>query len=368
MAFKVTPWETSGDINYDKLITQFGLTPLNDLPEVFNENVLFRRKKIFAHRDYGRIMSAMHKKQKFAMMTGLMPTGKFHIGHAILAKQFLFYQKMGAKIYICVADIEAYHARGQSLEDSRKIALEEYIPNYIALGLKKENVEIYFQSNRSKNVKKSNAFYRLQNILARYLTFNEFKASYGDVTPGKVMAGLLQAADMLHPMLEEFSGNVPVVVPVGTDQDPHIRLARDIVKRLKKPKFQQLCSTYHVFVPGLNGGKMSSSNEKSYIALTDDAKTVKNKVNRYALSGGRETLEEHRKLGGIPEKDIPYQWLTFFEEDDKKLKQIYDNYKSGKLLTGELKQILIEKLNSFLKDHQKKLIEAKKVLKNYIDE
>ena len=182
------------------------------------------------------------------------------------------------------------------------------------------------------------------------------------------MAGLLQAADMLHPMLEEFSGNVPVVVPVGTDQDPHIRLARDIVKRLKKPKFQQLCSTYHVFVPGLNGGKMSSSNEKSYIALTDDAKTVKNKVNRYALSGGRETLEEHRKLGGIPEKDIPYQWLTFFEEDDKKLKQIYDNYKSGKLLTGELKQILIEKLNSFLKDHQKKLIEAKKVLKNYIDE
>ena len=105
------PWEIKGDINYDKLIKDFGLSPLKDLPEVFDKELLFRRKIIFAHRDIQRILEAKRDKKKFVMMTGLMPTGKFHIGHAILAKQFLFYQKLCAKIYIAVADIEEYNAR-----------------------------------------------------------------------------------------------------------------------------------------------------------------------------------------------------------------------------------------------------------------
>ena len=64
--------------------------------------------------------------------------------------------------------------------------------------------------------------------------------------------------------------------------------------------------------------------------------------------------------------DTSYQWLVFLEEDDKKLKQIYNDYKSGKLLSGELKAILIEKLNSFLKEHQKKREQAKKTIDKYI--
>jgi len=181
-----------------------------------------------------------------------------------------------------------------------------------------------------------------------------------------MVASLLQAADMLHPMLPEFEGPVPVVVPVGTDQDPHLRLARDIAKRAKAYTFDTLASTYHLFVPGLGGGKMSSSDETSYIALTDDAKTVKRKVNKYAFSGGKDTAEEHRTKGGNPDIDVAYQYLTFFEEDDAKLKKIYDEYKSGKLLSGELKAILIEKLNTFLAEHQKRREAARKVLNKYL--
>jgi len=130
------PWEIKGNINYDKLVKEFGITLFKGLPDIFNKELLFRRKIIFAHRDYQRILEHIKDKKKFVMMTGLMPTGKFHLGHAILAKQFLFYQSLGAKIYIAVADLEAYNVRGQSLEESRKIAMDEYITNYIALGLK----------------------------------------------------------------------------------------------------------------------------------------------------------------------------------------------------------------------------------------
>jgi len=356
------PWEVEGDIDYKKLVEKFGISPLKKLPEVFEKNVLFRRGVVFAHRDFQRILDSIKNNKSFIMMTGLVPTGKFHIGHMLVAQQFVFYQKLGAKIYIAVADLEAYNVRGQSLEESKKIALEEYIPNYVALGLDLKKCDIYFQSERSKESKKSNAYYRLQNVLAKHVSFAEFKGVYGEVSPGKMLVSLLQASDMLHPQLKEFEGVCPVVVPVGIDQDPHLRLARDLLKRFGG--FTQLSSTYNLFMPGLNGGKMSSSKPNSFIGLSDSAGEVKRKINKYAFSGGRDTLEEHRKKGGNPDVDVCFQYLKmFFEEDDKKLGEIEKDYKSGKLLTGELKKYTIEKINSFLKVHQGKLGKVRKVVK-----
>lgn len=366
----VTPWEVSGDINYQKLIKQFGVSPLKGLPEVFEKNHLFKRKIVFAHRDIQRVLEAMHSKKPFVMMTGLVPTGKFHIGHIIIAQQMVFWQSLGAKVYIAVADLEAYNARGQSLEKSRKIA-EDYISNYIALGLKPGNCEIYFQSQRSKEAKKSNAYYSLQNLLAKHATFNEFKAVYGSISPGKMLSALIQASDMLHPQLPEFSSKpLPIIVPVGIDQDPHIRLTRDISQRIKDPKLLQLSSTYNIFVPGLKGinSKMSASDPTSFISPADSPKEVETKIKKYAFSGGKDTLAEHREHGGNPDIDVSYQYLKIlFEQDNKKLKKIHDDYKSGKLLTGELKSYTIEKMNSFFKEHQKKLRQAEKEIKKYLD-
>jgi len=229
-------------------------------------------------------------------------------------------------------------------------------------------VEIYFQSSRSSNAKKSNAYYRLQNLLAKHVTFNEFKGAYGDVTPGKMLASLLQASDMLHPQLKEFEGKpLPIVVPVGIDQDPHLRLARDISKRVKEYNFIQLSSTYNVFMPSLSGGKMSSSDQNSFISLIDTPNEVENKIKRYAFSGGQQTLEEHKKLGGNPDIDVSFQYLKMlFEEDDKKLEKIYNNYKSGKMTTGELKDYTIKKINSFLKTHQVNRKKADKLVDKFI--
>jgi len=365
---KVTPWEVQGEVNYEKLIKEFGIKNLSLLPEIFYQNILFRRGVIFAHRDFDKtILSCIKNKKKFVMMTGLMPTGKFHIGHMLLALQMIFYQKLGAKIYIAVADLEAYNARRQSLEESRKIAIEEYITNYIALGLNSENCEIYFQSERSNNAKKSNAYYRLASNFSRYATFNEFKAVYGEISPGKMNAALLQAADMYHPQLPEFEGIVPTFIPVGVDQDPHIRIARDMAGRIKEHKFIPIASTYHIFVPGLNGGKMSSSELNSYIALTDSPKEVELKIKKYAFSGGKDTIEEHKKHGGNPDVDVSFQYLKmFFEQDDAKLKKIESDYRSGKLLTSELKEYLIKKINAFLSEHQKRREKAKKEIEKFI--
>ncbi|NDB91630.1 MAG: tryptophan--tRNA ligase, partial [Nitrososphaeria archaeon] len=73
------------------------------------------------------------------------------------------------------------------------------------------------------------------------------------------------------------------------------------------------------------------------------------------------------KIGGNPDIDVSYQYLRiFFEPDDNKLKAIYDDYKSGKMLTGELKAILIEKVTEFLVAHQQKREKAKDQLDKFL--
>jgi len=139
------------------------------------------------------------------------------------------------------------------------------------------------------------------------------------------------------------------------------------VKRTTAFKFTQLSSTYNKFLPGLKGGKMSSSDPMSFIALTDSPEEAARKVKKYAFSGGQPTLEEHRKKGGNPDVDVAFQMLKYgLEPDDKKLKKIHDSYKSGKLLTSELKQITIEKLTTFLKKHQKEREKARKLLDKFL--
>ncbi len=366
--FTVTPWEVKGNIDYDKLVKEFGLQPLRGLPEPFSDFLLFKRGIIFAHRDFGQIVNAVQEKKKFALMTGLMPSGKFHFGHKLVIDQIIFYQNLGAKLYIAVADIEAYNTRSTDAAELRDTAINEYLLNYVALGLDLKKCDFYFQSRRSNDAVKANAYYRLAGMLARHATMNEFNAIYGEVSPAKISSALLQVADILHAQLPEFDGPLPLFVPVGTDQDPHLRLTRDLSQRIKAFKFMQVSSTCHLFLPGLSGGKMSSSDPTSFIALTDSPEEAEKKIKKYAFSGGQATIEEHRKKGGNPDVDIAFQMLRYgLEPNDKKLQKIYNDYKAGALLTGELKQICIDKLTAFLKQHQEKRKKAEKVVNKFID-
>ena len=157
-----------------------------------------------------------------------------------------------------------------------------------------------------------------------------------------------------------------MLIPLGVDQDPHFRITRDIATKINKTKPALI---HNIMIPSLlgPGGKMSASDEKSTIYTTDSPEAVKKKINKYAFSGGQPDIDEHRKIGGDPDIDVSYQYLRiFFEQDDAKLKKIYDDYKSGKMLTGELKAILIEKINEFLSVHQKKREEAKKEIDNFL--
>lgn len=98
---------------------------------------------------------------------------------------------------------------------------------------------------------------------------------------------------------------------------------------------------------------MSASDPNSAIFMNDSPGRIKSKINKHAFSGGKQTPEEHRKEGANITVDVAYQYLTFFLEDDAKLEEIRDQYSSGKLLSSEVKAILIKELQTLVGNFQK---------------
>ncbi len=353
------PW-SSQIIDYEKLFKGFGIETMKIRDEKLKENKLFTRGIIFGHRDFYKWWNDFRNGKRVSILTGMMPSGPFHLGHKMVIDQLVWYQNLGISITFAIADIEARTVRKIDA-DKVKETVKSYLANAFALGLKPSQ-DIYVQSNRS------NPYYRLADLLSSKMTFAEVEAIYGNMTPGKMISAFTQASDILHKQLPDYFGKHKILVPVGPDQDPHIRLSRDLADRIG---FIKPSATYHGFARGLDGGKMSSSKPTSYIGLDEPIDVVKRKVAN-ALTGGRNTLEEQKKLGGQPEKCIIFELYKYhFEDDDAKLSERERMCRAGEIMCGECKKQLIEKITKWLEKHQhkkdKEMARAEKFVEENID-
>jgi len=223
---RIDPWSSQQSTDYSRIRDQFGLGTIQGM-DIPDPSMLHRRGIIFAQRDLDVVLDAARKKDPFGVLTGLMPSGRMHLGHSMVIEQVKWFQNQGADVTIAVADLEAHATRGMSLEQCRTNALKEYVLNYAALGLQSEQTSVYFQSTRP-------AVQRIGFTLGKRTTLSEMESIYGfqgDSNLAHIQAPLVQAGDILHPQFEEYGGLRPIVVPVGVDQDPHIRLTRDLASR-----------------------------------------------------------------------------------------------------------------------------------------
>ncbi len=360
------PWSEDIPEDYAQLMDKFGIEPFEKIAEnIPDPHHLMKRNIIFGHRDYDRILEAIKEKKDYVVMTGLMPSGKMHLGHKMVVDQLIWYQNHGANIYLCVADLESHITRDMSLEESRKVAIEEYLTNYQALGLDLEKCNFYFQSE-------SDAIQELAYRLGKKVNYSELKAIYGfgtDTSASQIFYPMIDSSDILRPQLEEYEGPVPTVVPVGIDQDPHLRLARDLASRFEsKYSFISPSSTYHRLIPGLTGKKMSSSNPKSAIFLTDTSKEAEEKIMN-AVTGGRETVEEQREKGGKPDECMIYTlYLYHLLPDEEDLMDAREACVSGEILCGSCKKKACKLLQEFLEEHKKNREEAEDAVEDIVEE
>jgi tryptophanyl-tRNA synthetase len=475
------PWGSSTIADYRALFDEFGIESFDDvLDEVPDPHYLMRRSIIFGHRDYRPVADAMRNGDPFAVLSGFMPTGDPHVGHKMVFDEIIWHQQQGADAYGLIADLEAHSARRMTWDEIDEHA-RDYLLSLLALGFDPDDGTLYRQSTERE----------VQDLafeLGIEANFSELESIYGfsgETDVSHMQSVVTQMADILYPQLDEPK---PTVIPVGPDQDPHVRLARDLAARMRyfgvtrawasfeatpaerdliaeaydslggadadvrcedaadwladeradhaavdgaieklraagkepvRPRVRFLdrnatddafealidavdgekrvyeahvdafdldreaaealarevevehggygflppSSVYHRFMTGLTGGKMSSSVPASHISLLDDPEDGYDKV-KAATTGGRETAEKQRELGGRADECPVYELYAYLlaGDDDEFAKEVYDECVNGERLCGDCKEQAAVLMEEFLAEHQEKRGEAEELL------
>jgi tryptophanyl-tRNA synthetase len=360
----VDPWnvvsKSAAGIDYDKLILRFGCSKIDDaLIQRIERAIgkpchhLLRRGIFFSHRDLNSILQKFEEGKPFYLYTGRGPSsGSLHLGHMI---PFLFTKWLqdafNVPLVVQLTDDEKFLWKGLNIDEAERLA-HENMKDIIACGFDVNKTFIF------SNIDYINrSFYRNMLQVQTRVTSSQARAIFGfgdSDSIGKIAFPATQAAPCFSssfPLIFDGKKDMPCLIPCAIDQDPYFRMTRDVAPKLKSPKPALIHS---VFFPALQGAmtKMSSSDPNSSIFMTDKPNEIKNKINKYAFSGGGASIEEHREKGGDCDVDISYQYLRFFLPDDQKLEQLRAGYTSGSLLTGELKKELISVLQKVVAEHQ----------------
>ncbi len=344
------PWGSSTVKDYSRLQAEFGIEPIAPMLARFKRLSPHLSRGIdFGHRDLGRIADAIDNARAFAVMSGIKPTGDFHLGTKMTADDMVYFQSLSKKatVFYAIADVEAYADNGLSFNETSKIAVKN-VADILALGLDPDRAVVYLQSEEMRVM-------RFATIFSRGVTNNMLKAIYGERQIGLYMSALVQAGDILMPQLPEFGGPKPVLVPVGADQDPHIRLSRDLAAKYHDEfGFVPPSAVYHRLMLSLGGDqKMSKRTVSSSFTLDDPPAGAIRKV-LSAFTGGRDTVEEQRRLGGRPEICPIFDLYRFhFGKDDEHVNRVHDECTGGIRMCGECKQEAAGLVKAFLAEHQR---------------
>jgi tryptophanyl-tRNA synthetase len=351
----INPWEVKGKIDYNKLLEEFGAKRINENQKKYlkelakkknlDEHIFLKRDLFYAQMDLDKIINAHKEGKKIFLYTGRAPGGSMHIGHLISFEFTKYLQEIfDANLIIQIPDDEKFLFKKELKLNEIEPLIKEDITELISIGFNPEKTFIFRNSEYIKNM------YPLVLEISKRLTFSQVRNTFGFENSSNIGQIFYPSLQIAPSMFE----NGYCLIPCGIDQNPYFLLQRDIAPKLGFEKNSTILSK---FLPPLTGieGKMSASDPNKAILLTDNEKEVKKKVNKYAFSGGKPTIEEHRKYGGNCDIDISYIWLYYlFENDDKEIEKIRIEYSSGKMLSGEIKKILIDKINNYLKAHREK--------------
>jgi tryptophanyl-tRNA synthetase len=364
--FEVTPYKVTGEIDYDVLIDRFGTKKIDEqllarLAKYGPLHHMLRRGIFYSHRDLDWLLDEYDKGNKFSLYTGRGPSGPIHLGH-LMPWAFTKYLQdvFSVKLWFQLTDDEKFMFYDHlTLDEAKRWGYENAL-DIIALGFDPKLTNIFLDTEYIKTM------YSTAIKAAKRINFSTIRAVFGFDNSNNIGSIFFTSIQTVPCFLEsiEQERKVPCLIPCGIDQDPHFRVTRDIAEGMG---YYKPALVHAKLMPSLQGSdKMSTSTKAdTTIFTTDDKKTVKKKVVN-AFTGGMVSVEEQRKKGGNPDVCSVHAYHTyFFEPDDKKLAQLYADCRSGKMLCGECKNILFEKIWKFLEDHQRKREKAKDRIEDF---
>ena len=364
--FKVTPWEVEGEIDYNKLIAQFGTQPITSeiierIKQVTGEvHPMLKLQYFFSHRDLDWILNKHEEGESFYLYTGRGPSGMVHLGH-MMPWLFTKYiqEKFGSKLLFQLTDDEKFlQTQDRSREEIGHYAYENIL-DIIAVGFNPDKTKIILDTRHIQHL------YPIATEIAKRITFSTAKAVFGfsnSTNIGMIGFPPIQAAPCFLPSIIE-NKPTPVLIPAAIDQDPYWRVTRDVAERMGYYKPAQIHSK---FLPGLGMvGKMSSSKPETALFTIDEPEVIDKKAFA-AFTGGQATVALQRQLGGNALGCPVFWYLRYLFDTERQSDERLLKCTSGNLLCGECKSDLSKESQNFLGEFKKRREKAKDVIAEFM--
>ncbi|HEX6288495.1 MAG TPA: tryptophan--tRNA ligase [Herpetosiphonaceae bacterium] len=285
---------------------------------------------------------------KRRLLTGTRPTGKLHIGHYVGTYANRLRLQDQYECFFLIADLHVLTTKS-SKADVAEIRgnIHEMVLDELALGIDPQRSTIYVQS-AVKEIYQLNLIFEMLVTVPRLSRIPSIKdmARNAHIEEDQLPFGLLgypvlQSGDILLPRAE--------AVPVGRDQAAHIELTREIARRFNNvygevfPEPEYVESEVGTLVGTDGQAKMSKSLNNS-ILLSDDAKTVEQKVRGMYTDPNRVRADIPGRVEGNP----VFIYHDAFNPNTAEVDDLKDRYRQGKVGDVEVKRKLAAAINNFL--------------------
>ena len=303
---------------------------------------------------------------KKRLVSGDRPTGKLHLGHYVGSIKNRVELQDKYDCYFFVADLHMLTTKPQkenilAIRDNAK----DMVLDYLACGIDPEKSTIYLQSAIS-------AIYEINLIFEMLISLNRLTglpslkemARNAHMESESIPFGLigypvLMATDIVAPAAE--------LVPVGKDNEAHIEVTRDLVRRFNNyygetlPEPEIILSHVPTLV-GTDGQNKMSKSLNNTIFLSDDEKMVAKRVKSMYTDPNR----VHANTPGNVEGNPVFTYLDIFDEDKGVVDGLKERYRAGTVGDVEVKDRLTGVLNEFLEPLRKRREEFAKE-KGYVE-
>ena len=286
---------------------------------------------------------------KKRLLTGDRPTGKLHLGHYVGSIENRVKLQEEYDCYFIIADLHMLTTK----MDKASIAdvhtnIRDMVLDYLACGIDPNKSTIFVQSQVPATFELNLYFEMLVTLprLTRLPTIKDMAraASLDDesVPFGLVGYPVLQAADILLPRAS--------LVPVGRDNESHVEIAREIARRFNRTYEAEVFPEPDALVPsekllpGTDGNPKMGKSLNNSIQLSDDAKTVEQKVRGMYTDPARIRAD----IPGTVEGNPVFVYHDYFNDNVDEVNDLKERYRAGKVGDVEVKRKLAAALNRFL--------------------
>jgi len=286
------------------------------------------------------------------LLTGDRPTGRLHLGHYVgsLANRVRLQNQYES--FFIIADLHTLTTKPER-ESIKEIPtfIREIVLDYLAVGIDPNVSTIFVQSAVPETFQLNLLFEMLVTVprLERMPTLKDMaRDAHIDSMPfGLLGYPVLQAVDILLPRAQ--------AVPVGRDNQSHVELAREMARKFNNlygdvfPEPESIIGDVPLLVGTDGQNKMSKSLDNA-IYLSDDAKTVEEKVKGMYTDPKRLRATDPGTVEGNP----VFIYHDAFNPSYAEVDDLKERYRQGKVGDVEVKQKLALAINNFLEPIREK--------------